>query len=229
MTKMTESMGNRKNGVNINRKEVLVASKEPCVFNWLEEYLKHCNRDKRFYFMPATLEEHIDSRIEKPEAAVVFLEPYFYGERTGKMLKLLKRHNPRIRIVMFSVYDIPAEQIALFMNCGADGYINLRDSSEQIWDQITDVFNGKRSLPHGMWQKIDEYYEFLGEQPQLTQKEIEVVGCLAEGKTKKEVGEVLRITTKTVDNHVSNIYRKFGVHNSVGLLRLAISNGIISV
>jgi DNA-binding CsgD family transcriptional regulator len=80
-----------------------------------------------------------------------------------------------------------------------------------------------------MWQKIDEYYELLGEQPQLTQKEIEVVGCLAEGKTKKEIGEALRIATKTVDNHVGNIYRKFGVHNSVGLLRLAISNGIISV
>jgi DNA-binding CsgD family transcriptional regulator len=63
----------------------------------------------------------------------------------------------------------------------------------------------------------------------LTHREIEIVRCLAQEKTKKEISSDLGMSISTVNNHVKNIYRKFGIYNSVGVLKLAVSFGILPI
>jgi len=63
----------------------------------------------------------------------------------------------------------------------------------------------------------------------LSTREREIVQLLAEGKTNKEVGETLGITTRTAENHRANIMHKLGEDSVAGLVRYAIRNKLIEV
>jgi len=63
----------------------------------------------------------------------------------------------------------------------------------------------------------------------LSAREREIVQLVAEGKTSKEVGETLGITTRTAENHRAHIMRKLGEDSVAGLVRYAIRNKLIEV
>jgi two-component system response regulator NreC len=61
----------------------------------------------------------------------------------------------------------------------------------------------------------------------LSEREIEVLGALAEGMSNKEIGERLFISPRTVDTHRSNLMKKLDVHHVAGLVRMAIKAGLV--
>ena len=61
----------------------------------------------------------------------------------------------------------------------------------------------------------------------LSERELEVLTALAEGLGNKEIGERLFISPRTVDTHRTNLMRKLGVHNVVGLVRIAVQAGLV--
>jgi DNA-binding CsgD family transcriptional regulator len=77
----------------------------------------------------------------------------------------------------------------------------------------------------------DWLLDYLGpyEEPRLTRREIEIVRCIAEGRTVGETAEVLTVSGHTVTNHLGSVYRKFGTRNRVEVLKLAVSRGILLV
>lgn len=58
----------------------------------------------------------------------------------------------------------------------------------------------------------------------LSAREIEIAKLLAEGRTNADIGDTLCISTKTVETHISNIFRKTGVNNRVQLARVLLSD-----
>lgn len=63
----------------------------------------------------------------------------------------------------------------------------------------------------------------------LTLREIEVLGWVARGKSAWEVGEILHITKRTVDEHVQRAARKLGAANRIHAVALAVRDRIIDV
>ncbi len=59
----------------------------------------------------------------------------------------------------------------------------------------------------------------------LSQREIEIIEQLAGGLTNQEIAQVLSISKRTVDNHVSNIFTKTGTRNRVALVNWAMDHG----
>ena len=62
----------------------------------------------------------------------------------------------------------------------------------------------------------------------LTKREIEVLTLVIEGKSSKEVADVLYVSKRTVDFHLANIYEKLNVSNRVQAFRRAVTLGLIS-
>jgi DNA-binding NarL/FixJ family response regulator len=60
----------------------------------------------------------------------------------------------------------------------------------------------------------------------LSAREIEVMQAIAEGKSNKEIGRLLGVATKTVDNHRTHLMQKLGVHNAASLTIVAVQMGI---
>jgi DNA-binding CsgD family transcriptional regulator len=64
---------------------------------------------------------------------------------------------------------------------------------------------------------------------ELSERETEIVHLLCEGLSSKEIARRLHISTKTLENHRYNIYRKCEVDGVAGLMRHAIQQGLVSI
>jgi DNA-binding NarL/FixJ family response regulator len=67
----------------------------------------------------------------------------------------------------------------------------------------------------------------LGSTQSVSAREIEVMQSIAEGKSNKEIGSLLGVATKKVDNHRSRLMQKLGVHNAASLTLVAVRMGIV--
>jgi LuxR family quorum sensing-dependent transcriptional regulator len=68
-----------------------------------------------------------------------------------------------------------------------------------------------------------------GEQPVLTPREREVLAWVAQGKSAWEIGEILDITKRTVDEHAQTAVRKLGAVNRTHAVAIAVREHIIEV
>jgi DNA-binding NarL/FixJ family response regulator len=218
---------NIKGDISMNMKEIVIVTKEMGVHDWLLNYLREPSRG-RYGCISAANRERFNAYVSKPETVMLFLEVDFFGNDTVGMLECLKKCRPELRVILFSVYKIPAEDVAHYLWWGAETYFFLRNSENEIKAQIKILLEGGRFLPDDLQRHVEEYGRLPFKPPYLTHREIEIVRCIAKGLVKKEIAAALRLSKKTVDNHIANIYRKFGMHNSVGVLKLAVSKGLLS-
>jgi DNA-binding NarL/FixJ family response regulator len=63
--------------------------------------------------------------------------------------------------------------------------------------------------------------------PELSPREIEVLQCVAAGKSNKEIGVQLFITEGTVKTHVKNLLEKLSVVGRTGAIREAVHRGLV--
>jgi DNA-binding NarL/FixJ family response regulator len=61
----------------------------------------------------------------------------------------------------------------------------------------------------------------------ISDRERQVLQLVAEGKTTKEIASLLNISVKTAESHRSNLMEKLDIHDTAGLVRYAIRNGLI--
>lgn len=62
----------------------------------------------------------------------------------------------------------------------------------------------------------------------LTEREIEVLGYVVQGKTNKEIAQILMVTHHTIKAHVASIIRKIGVKNRLEAALVAVSKGLVN-
>ena len=62
----------------------------------------------------------------------------------------------------------------------------------------------------------------------LTRREREVVQLVAEGKTTKEVAQILGVSVKTAESHRARVMEKLGIHETASLVRYAIRRGLVA-
>lgn len=104
--------------------------------------------------------------------------------------------------------------------------LSLRDEKEPAVERLPVIYG----LTYQYRLRLSELScEELLPTGTLTSKEIECLRWCKEGKTNWEIGEILRISEKTVEFHVSNTIRKLGVSNRITAVVKAIQCGLISV
>ncbi|MBP6624603.1 MAG: response regulator transcription factor, partial [Chitinophagaceae bacterium] len=97
---------------------------------------------------------------------------------------------------------------------GASGYLIKSDTPEQIIQAIRDVLNGGAPMSSTIAKKVVQYFQVQTKQLQeLTPKENELLGLLAQGLYYKEIATKMSISIDTVKKHASTIYKKLEVSN----------------
>ena len=130
---------------------------------------------------------------------------------TRKLTTLL----PELPIVILTGY--PERQIFIrSIIAGARGFLVKPCSAQEILAAIRDVLRGdfvfsKPVLPY----LVDMIRQFREVAPQntLTTREEEILGCLFEGQSDKEIASTLGIGTATVHTHMHRLFEKLGVHS----------------
>jgi len=101
--------------------------------------------------------------------------------------------------------------------------------STDLVQAIQEVSRGRIYLSPGVSRGVVEAYLAKTELPPdpLSPREREVLQLVAEGKTTKETARLLGVSIKTAENHRTRIMAKLDIHETAGLVRYAIRQGII--
>ncbi|MDR2246697.1 MAG: LuxR C-terminal-related transcriptional regulator [Treponema sp.] len=233
MTRTTSSGGtlsidNALGDIALTRRGIIVATSEGRVYDWLCDYIRPYE-DNRYSVRHAESEYDFDILSGKQRMAMAFIEDCFFEDRTlGKINRIHKQY-PRLRLILFSVSAVSPGMIVRHVSWSHGSYLSLRAGEKEIRESLETVFNGHRAVPQSLWERVDEYSRLPDFEPYLTRREIEIVRCIAEGRTAGEVAETLTVSEHTVTNHLCIVYRKFGTRNRVEVLKLAVSKGILPV
>jgi two-component system response regulator NreC len=103
--------------------------------------------------------------------------------------------------------------------------------ARELIDAIHVVVGGGTYLHPGLSRAVVEAFIAHTEAPPdpLTPRERQVLQLLAEGKRTREVAALLRVGVKTAESHRARIMKKLGIHETAGLVRYAIRQGVTSL
>lgn len=145
-----------------------------------------------------------------------------YGE---KILHSIKEKKIDTKVLFLSTYDDLALVHKLIKN-GASGYVIKSDPISNISEGIYSVMHGDVYLNPNLSKKLYKYSNSLtdNEIGLITKREREILKLFVEGLSSKEIAEKLFISEATVVTHKKNLYKKFNVPNSTGLMKEVIKH-----
>ena len=140
-----------------------------------------------------------------------------------------------VRVLVLSAYDDDS-YIAEVLASGAAGYLTKEESLNTIVAAVRGVARGesgwlRRSVAARMMQlrtaPAVAAPERVVADGGLTEREVEVLACVARGRTNGQVADVLSISEHTVRNHLASVYDKLGVHNRAEAVAWAWEHGVL--
>ncbi len=145
----------------------------------------------------------------------------------------LRKQGRRARILVLSQYE-DREYVRRLLKAGVWGYVLKKSAGAELANAIRAVHRGGLVLdPEVARTAMEEANPTTpgaaDPYDALTDREKQVLKLVAEGKSNKEVAEVLGISVKTAMSHREHVMEKLGVHNRTELVRFAIRKGVIRV
>ena len=145
----------------------------------------------------------------------------------------IKRDAPGVQVLALTVHE-DAKYLDGALSAGAAGYVLKRAAPTDLVAAVRSVNRGEVFLHSSLNKHIVDSYlrgERIGQAPDgghiLTPRERQVLRLLAEGRTAREIAELLTISVKTVDRHKENMMEKLQVRNRIELVRYAVREGMI--
>jgi DNA-binding NarL/FixJ family response regulator len=145
-------------------------------------------------------------------------------------IREIKARWPEVRVVILTAFVYDGYLVEGLM-AGADGYL-LKDSSPAaLVSGIIAVAAGQKIMEPTVAQHVagllSKHSAVRDHYDGLTQRELQMVAMVARGLVAKEIAHELRISEKTVRNHISNIYRKLGIFDRSQAVLYAIRKGLV--
>ncbi len=163
-----------------------------------------------------------------PDVAILDLGmPLLNGIEAGRSI-----HHacPTVRTVALTVHS-EDQYVLAALEAGFSGYVLKSQAAAQLVRAITEVCRGAVYLSPSVSRAVVEAYLSKTELPTdpLTPREREVLQLVAEGKSTKEIADILGISSKTAESHRMHIKGKLKIHETAGLVRYAIKCGLIEL
>jgi two-component system, NarL family, response regulator len=160
----------------------------------------------------------------KHEPDVLILDLQMPGEGGLNTVRRLQKKRPAAKILILTTYDTD-EDIYRTMLAGAAGYI-LKDSPrDELIRAIRTIASGQRCISRTAGAKLAGR---IGA-PELTERELSVLRCVATGQANKEVAAALRISEGTVKSHVNKIMQKLGALSRTDAVMVGLRKGLIKI
>jgi two-component system, NarL family, nitrate/nitrite response regulator NarL len=166
---------------------------------------------------------------------ILLLDMAMPGQDGLEVLGTVRAQWPQIKVVMLTVHD-DYGSVQECLQKGAMGYILKISGKEELLRAILDVQQGRRHLDPQVLDvlispppsKSSSNYAMQPAQSLLSQREQEILGLMAHGKTSEQISGELYISVNTVDTHRKNILAKLEAHNIAEAVRIALKKGLIT-
>lgn len=169
---------------------------------------------------------------ERPDVAILDIGmPLLNGiEATRQILRRL----PDRRVLILSMHAEEA-YVLQALQAGAHGYLLKDSAGKDLIRGISVVAGGKSFFSPAVAKTLlDDYVRRLSAQgivdryDALSEREREVLQLVAEGRSSKEIAELLSVSPTTVETHRAHIMQKLGLHNTAELVLYAVRRGVIA-
>ncbi|HMP84777.1 MAG TPA: response regulator transcription factor [Verrucomicrobiota bacterium] len=150
--------------------------------------------------------------LEKPD--VVLMDINLPGMNGVECVRQLKQVLPATQVMMLTAYE-DTENIFNSLAAGATGYMLKRTPRAELLDAVRDVHKGGSPMSAHIARKVVLSFAKPAPMPSptenLSEREQQVLDCLAEGLMYKEIAEKLGISYETVHTYIRRIYEKLQV------------------
>lgn len=148
-------------------------------------------------------------------------------------LEAIKKDNPGARVVFLTMHQ-DAAYARRALEAGALGFVVKHSAPAELMDAIRAALTGQTYVTPLV---AGELFRSLRESPdspqdpgaKLTPRQRQILRLLAEGRSAKEIADVLSISTRTVEFHKYQMMESLNVHHSAELIHWAIKNGIVTI
>ena len=130
--------------------------------------------------------------------------------------------SPAAKIILISINET-AQDVRRAMQAGTAGYVPKSCEQDTILDAIRTVAEGRSFLPYYLSQRLAEQSAMLT----LSQREVEVLRLVAQGKANKEIASILAVSNDTVKTHLSHILRKLNAADRAHAVTIAMEEGFL--
>ena len=151
----------------------------------------------------------------------------------------LSKEFPDIRVIILSMHA-NEEYVLQSLRAGAAGYLLKGARAAELELAVTSVARGETYLsPAASKQVIGNYVQraagdtsAIYDEPKtaerLTPRQREILQLIAEGRSTKEIANILDISVKTAESHRAQLMERLGIHDIAGLVRYAIRVGLVA-
>lgn len=145
-----------------------------------------------------------------------------------ELTKRIKERYPQVRVLILSAYDDEPYILAL-LRAGADGYILKTAQGDDLVRAVKRVYAGKSMLDPDVAAKAMAALTHAGPVEALSERETQVLRDVAKGRTNREIAQGLRISDRTVQGHLANIFGKLHVSSRTEMVTVALQRGLITL
>ncbi|HYK34733.1 response regulator transcription factor [Alloacidobacterium sp.] len=166
----------------------------------------------------------------KPDVIIVDIAmPILNGLDASQQVK---EFLPAVKLVFLTMnceIDLAAEAFRR----GASGYLLKTCAASEMVTAVREVLRGKSYMSQTLCKDDVNYLrrtatKLEDEEERLTERQREVLQLLAEGKQMKEIGDILKMTTRTVAFHKYRMMGTLGARSNAELVRYAVRNHLVS-
>jgi DNA-binding NarL/FixJ family response regulator len=174
------------------------------------------------------------SFMKKIPVQMVILDISMPNLRGLEAIREIKVIQPRVKILVLTMHKdkgYMAQAIAV----GAEGYLLKEDADLELFSAIRRIQEGGLYIsPHLSEMLVSDWArtcrgdsDSFSEYEQLTLREVEVLKLIAEGKSSKNVADLLFISVRTAERHRANIMQKLKLKKMPDLIRYAMRKGYL--
>jgi DNA-binding NarL/FixJ family response regulator len=175
------------------------------------------------------------NRLKKSPPDMVILDISMPNLRGIEATKEIKTTNSEVKVLILTMHN-DKEYLYHAISAGADGYLLKEDADTELFSAIETIRHGGNYIsPLLLVELADDLAQtyhgakFKAPFEPLTTREREVLKLIAEGRSSKEVANLLFISVRTVQHHRANIMRKLNIRKTADLVKYAIRKGYVSI
>ena len=152
--------------------------------------------------------------------SILVLDLNMPGESSLDMIPTIIETSPGTKVIVLTMQSEPAF-VRSALQAGASGYVVKHSAAKELVDAIRTAMNGQTYLNPSLGARLAAAPDAAAAPDELTPREIEVLGLLAQGYMNPEVAEQLVLSVRTVETHRANIQRKTGISSRAELIAYA--------
>lgn len=176
--------------------------------------------------------EAMVGELEKNQPDIILLDVQLPGINGIEAMRKINTVSKNIKTIILTSFD-EEEKIFDALCAGASGYLLKSSLKKEIGDLLQEVVQGGAPMSPSVANKVIQKFTAMNspiekdQKYKLTDRELDVLKFMADGKIKKEIADAMSLSIHTVNTHIRNIYAKLHVDTNTGAVAKGIREKLI--